>query len=114
MTAKPFTRIPTPVEPSRPLTPPAHLRPVVAVPEWESAFQAARGMCACAGECQTHYGRCYAPGTGPGAHRLYLTTSLTGSPIIACDTCMSGRERIERRAERTAAKQRKSDEPTLF
>ncbi len=106
-----LTRLP---EPGEPIRPPLHLRPVVSIPEWESAFQAARGMCACAGECKVHFGRCYAPGTGPAAHRLYLATSLTGSPIVACETCMKGRERIERRAERAAVKQRADDAPTLF
>lgn len=106
--------IPPRPEPGAAIVPPAHMRPIVQVAAWEAAFKAALGMCACAGECKTHFGRCYAPGTGPAAHRMYLTTNLTGLPIVACDTCMDGRDRINRRADRAAAKQRQADESTLF
>lgn len=101
-------------ESGAPIEPPAHLRPIASVPEWETAFRAAGGLCPCAGECKVHFGRCYKPGMGPAARRFYLTTSLTGAPIVVCDECMSGRERIIRRGKQTAAKQRKADEPTLF
>lgn len=100
--------------PAAPIQPPAHLRPVASVPEWERAFIAARGMCQCVGECQVHYGRCYKPGTGPGATRFYLVKSLTGAPIVICAECMDGRDRINRRAARQTATQRKADAPTLF
>jgi hypothetical protein len=111
MNGQALMRIPEPDEPPRP---PAHLRPAAHIPEWDAVFREAGGMCQCAGECKTHFGRCYAPGTGPAAHRMYLVRSLTGCPIVVCDACMDGRERINRRAERAAAKARQADEPTLF